>query len=629
MTTKTITGTYSAGYLLNSSFGVVDITSTGSVGGFGLVTTARATVQNHGHLQSTLGANGVDLGSGGGEVDNYAGAVIRGGQGAVQSKRGVTGYAGGAGVYMTVYGSISANSGQITGGAGGVGGTLAGAGGVGGAGVTFHGGGYVLNAGGGVLRGGAGGTGGAASVNYPQFAGAGGAGGGGVVLAASGYIYDSSSIYGGVGGHGGYGLGASGNGGAGGAGITFAEAGSLTVYGGAVIGGTGGVGGASAGHYAAYAGYGGAGGAGVSAAGAVTIVDRGVIEGAVGGTGGSAASPGHAGSGGAGGAGLALAAGGIVINYGLVEGGAGGAGGSGLRSYAGDGGDGVDLSTGGDLRNLGTILGGSTSTGLYAGIGVSIAGAGEIINGSGSDKTATIRAGTYDGGGADGVFGAPGSQVTAINYGTIASAYYAVDFRSSLDTLVVEAGSTFLGKTNGGGGVLDLASGTGTVSFFGGGYQVTVSGSMPTTTFDYFNTLELAQGTSFSLSGAASIGSAPTQTVIADGTLTIGSTLSVAGDLQVAGKIAGAKHAALVIDGGVAQFNKGTSLTVPTVEVTAGSQVTMATSLTVKGVWDQTGGALTVDHAKTLTFTGSGSTFAGTLTEAGKGIADVVFAPTA
>jgi len=632
MTTKTIAGTYSAGYLLNSSFSIVTITSSGSVGGFGLVTSALATVKNSGHLQATNGGNGVTLGSGGGAVDNYVGGVIRGGQAITQSHRGTAGYAGGAGAALTIYDRIN-NYASIVGGGGGVGGTLAGAGGVGGDGVSAHAGGSIYNVFRGVIEGGGGGTGGAANQFYPKFAGAGGAGGAGVFQAANGYVYDASAILGGAGGHGGYGIGASGAGGVGGAGVSFAQAGKLTIvtghYGaGAAVGGTGGVGGVTDAHYAAYAGNGGAGGAGVAATGALTLTNYDLIEGGVGGAGGSGA--GHAGDAGSGGAGAALAAGGSVANYDLIQGGAGGVAGTGPGGFGGSGGDGVDLSAGGNVRNVGTIRGGNaTGNGLYGGVGVSIAGVGVITNGSATYKAATIGGGTYAAGTAYGVAAAADSQVTLINYGTIAGGLYSVSFRSSLDTLVVEAGSTFIGEVEGGGGLLDLASGTGTVSFFTNGYDITVSGSMPTANFYSFATLEMAKGTTFSLSGTGDIGATPGRTVIADGALTIGTTLSVEGVLDVGGKLAGAKHSALVIDGGDAQFNPGAALTVPTVYVSGAAQVTMMGNLTFKGVWDQTGGTLTVEHARTLTFAGSGSTFTGELTDVGKGIADVLFSPTA
>ena len=61
MTTKTISGTYSAGYLLSTGFNAVTITASGSVGGFGLVTDAFAAVTNLGHLEASGGADGVNL----------------------------------------------------------------------------------------------------------------------------------------------------------------------------------------------------------------------------------------------------------------------------------------------------------------------------------------------------------------------------------------------------------------------------------------------------------------------------------------------------------------------------------------------------------------------------------------
>ncbi len=70
MTTKTITGTYSAGYLLNGAVNTVSISSTGSVGGFGLVTNAFASVVNAGRLDAADGADGLSFGAGGGDLTN-------------------------------------------------------------------------------------------------------------------------------------------------------------------------------------------------------------------------------------------------------------------------------------------------------------------------------------------------------------------------------------------------------------------------------------------------------------------------------------------------------------------------------------------------------------------------------
>ena len=121
MTTKTISGTYSAGYLLNSKYSTVSITASGSVGGFGLVTSAFTSVTNSGHLEASGGNDGVILGGGGGSLGNAPSGYIRGGAAKAASGAGADGNAGGAGAYLTVYASITDNVGDIVGGAGGAG----------------------------------------------------------------------------------------------------------------------------------------------------------------------------------------------------------------------------------------------------------------------------------------------------------------------------------------------------------------------------------------------------------------------------------------------------------------------------------------------------------------------------
>ena len=70
--------------------------------------------------------------------------------------------------------------------------------------------------------------------------------------------------------------------------------------------------------------------------------------------------------------------------------------------------------------------------------------------------------------------------------------------------LIVEAGCAFEGAVNGGGGTLNLASGTGTLTgLLSPGGNVTVSGSMATTTFQNFDTVEIGAGATFTDTGAA------------------------------------------------------------------------------------------------------------------------------
>ena len=83
MTTKILTGTYSAGYTLQSSTTVLSITASGYVGGSGVSTGAGASgapsVYNYGHIKETSGAHGAGIYLGqGGSVTNGASAVISG-----------------------------------------------------------------------------------------------------------------------------------------------------------------------------------------------------------------------------------------------------------------------------------------------------------------------------------------------------------------------------------------------------------------------------------------------------------------------------------------------------------------------------------------------------------------------
>src|ERR1700733_9566016 len=102
MTTKTLNGTYSAGYTLSGSVSVLSITSTGSIGGFGLVSASLSTIVNYGAIEATAaGSTGVSL-SGGGVLTNGATGLVFGGRGkAGTAGSGVAGYAGGAGVATT------------------------------------------------------------------------------------------------------------------------------------------------------------------------------------------------------------------------------------------------------------------------------------------------------------------------------------------------------------------------------------------------------------------------------------------------------------------------------------------------------------------------------------------------
>lgn len=591
---------------------------TGGSGGAGVQLQADSSLSNHGDVYG--GAGGV--GGGAGNSANPYGYGGAGGQ-------------GGAGVLLLAPGSATYNYNFIHGGAGGAGGVgfdvgYGGAGGQGGAGVVLNNGGSVS----GGIYGGAGGAGGAASALRGRggYGGAGGAGGAGVLLSNGGDFYNERGyISGGAGGAAGDGLNAYGAAGVGGAGVSGSVFGNIYNIG-TIVGGAGGkgagrigsneYGGATggAGVLLSAGGYlvnnaligGGAGGvgeayggAGVTLGATGTVTNNGSIVGGAGGLGGFQA--------GEGGAGVALAAGGLLRNRGVISGGVGGAA---YGGAAGGGGYGVDLANGGTVFNYGTISGGMAGSGgpsIQTG-GLIASGTGAITNGSSTDTSALIGYNSGASGGI-GVRLSAGSDVTVTNFGTI-SGYEAVGFYSSLDTLIVEGGSVFIGQSYGDGGALVLASGTGTVAASSGvGLDVTVSGSSPTATFKNFGSLEIGAGASFTMAAGAVVGTADVLTIA--GTLTIASTVSVEGVLDVGGRLAGAKKSALIIDGGMTTFTKGASLTVPTVDVSGTATVAVASNLKFKGQWEQTAGTLAVDKGDTLTLGGSGSTFSGALTGAG------------
>ena len=161
---------------------------------------------------------------------------------------------------------------------------------------------------------------------------------------------------------------------------------------------------------------------------------------------------------------------------------------------------GVELQ-GGVATNFGAIR----SLGGY-GFGARIAAGTRLTNGSASDKTATIEGhlAVYVG----------GANATLTNFGTIRSSNgsVAVEMAATSEVLVVEAGSAFIGAVLGGGAILDLASGTGTLTGLLAGGDVTVSGSMPATTFSDFETVEIGAAATFTANGASTL--AAGQTVI-------------------------------------------------------------------------------------------------------------------
>ena len=245
---------------------------------------------------------------------------------------------------------------------------------------------------------------------------------------------------------------------------------------------------------------------------------------------------------------------------------------------------GLNLSGTAAATNFGTISG----RGDFAGAGAYVNGDDSLTNGAAGHATALIE-------GFAGV-GAYGTGNTVTNFGTIFGAGgTAVRFNSSTDVLVVEAGCAFNGAVMGGGGTLDLASGVGTLTgLLSTGGNVTVSGSMATTTFQNFATVEVAAGATFSDKGAVSL--AAGQTIDDAGTLTLGAIGK--NSIVNAGLIETTGAGALTLAGTVK--NSGT-LAVGGGIMTVNGAVTGTGHATVKGG--------TLDFASTfnqaVTFTGT------------------------
>jgi len=305
------------------------------------------------------------------------------------------------------------------------------------------------------------------------------------------------------------------------------------------------------------------------------LSNGGIVTGGQGGQGGSGATDG--GSGGAGGAGVTLLFGvPTLVNTGTVDGGAGGAGGAGPSpGVRGAQGDGVDAAFGG-----------------------------VIVNGGASAKTALIA-------GAVGVYAASGVGTTVTNFGTIeGTGGVAVQFGSSADRLIVEAGAVFDGRVVGGGGSLVLAAGTGTIH--GLGFSFTGFGSCVVET-----------GGAWALSGTTAVGAEITVAANAYLKVAAGGTLDLRGDvtsgghletfqndLTVEGAVSGA--GAVFIDGGLADFGSTFSQSVRF--GTAGGTLELADSRAFGGTVSgfSTSGATAFDLRDIAFVSRSEATFSGT-----------------
>lgn len=259
------------------------------------------------------------------------------------------------------------------------------------------------------------------------------------------------------------------------------------------------------------------------------------------------------------------------------------------------------------IVNFGSIIG----LGGRGGSGVYVRSSGEVVNGALGQTRALIR-------GFTGVT-LGDAFATLTNFGTISgSGGTAVNLQGNGDALVVEAGCVFVGAVSGGSGLLDLASGTGTLSNLAGG-NVTVSGSMATTSFTNFGTVEVGAGAQFSLPAGGSL--TASQTLIVAGALTEEGTLANAGVITVAGQ------GSLTVDGTLTDTGAGVVMVAAAGVVglrgdlggtgdmvfDVGSTLTgqgliASSTFTADGTIIATGGA--------VTFTGS-ATFAGSVTGGG------------
>ncbi len=231
--------------------------------------------------------------------------------------------------------------------------------------------------------------------------------------------------------------------------------------------------------------------------------------------------------------------GGSIVNSGTISG-------NGSSS-----GYGVDLEKGGALTNTatGTITGGEDAVFVYAAPatitnsgtisssfddGLGLFAGGNVVNNVGG----VIKAPTSGGFGPAAIYVASGPASvlnrgsisgqygvyygvagTVENAGTISGTSYAVDFTASSSTnrLIVDPGATFVGKVTGGGGVLELAAGSGSI------------GQIGSSAFNNFATLTDDPGGAWTLTGTNTIAN-----VLDNGSLTIGGSLNVTSAVSAA-----------------------------------------------------------------------------------------------
>jgi hypothetical protein len=315
------------------------------------------------------------------------------------------------------------------------------------------------------------------------------------------------------------------------------------------------------------------------------------------------------------------------------------------------------------LNAIYLVGGASTLTNLGTVSGHVHVGSGQVVNGSTTNHAAFIGGGTY------GVYLGTG---TLTNFGTISGTDHAVAMQSGT-VMIAEAGSKLLGGASYGQGatlVFGAAGGAGTISGLGTG---SITGST-TDKFRDLTTYQVQAGASWTLSGTNNtLADGASLTIL--GTLSLTGTLAGAGTLAITGgttafnagaqltiakvtqsggaanilaSLADAKvwsqsagtlavaasrtfslsgagdsfagtvtgGGTLAITGGTTAFNTGAQLTIAKVAQSGGS-ANFFTSLTDAKVWSQSAGTLAVATGHTLTLSGAGDSFAGTLAGAG------------
>ncbi len=653
-------GMLTLGGVMALSAGQLDVASGGAIAG----------------LAGALGTKGSAGGAGQGSISlgakttlTNAGAITGGAGGQGSGSNSGNGAAGGAGAAsVTVTAGWLVNTGVIQGGAGGHGGDAGrnnrahtgpsgGAGGAGGLGVQLASG-FLSNAG--TILGGAGGVGGQGGFGYYYIGVGGGGGSGGTAVSLlSGSLVNSGDIQGGssggatssgygvdvaegsltnkgsiVGGAGGGGqfepTGPGGAGVQGGAGVFLASGqvtNSRTILGGA--GGAGAAGGAVYDGEGTSTGFSGGSG-GVGGAGVMIVsgsaANSGEILGGIGGAGGSGRYGADGGSGGVGGAGVVIVSG-SASNSGEILGGVGGAGGS--SSYGGltrppgaggAGGAGMVMGSG-SVTNSGTILGGAGG-GSYAlaGSGIVVSGASVILNKASGEISGYV-----------GVSDSGSGGLTLTNYGTVVgTGGTSVSFANASDRLIAETGSVFEGVAAGGGGTLELATGTGTISGLGGGGKVSGAEALSFSGFGAYaidggawtltgtnalaSTQTLAIGQGVKISGAVAGGGGTLELAGGAGTIT---GLGGAGTISGPEALSFSGFGAYVIDAGGSWTLAGANALGSSQRLTIAGDLAVNASLSLAGNLTQTGGTMSLAAADTLTLTGAVNSLAGTVAGAG------------